>query len=52
MIDLKPYYQSYTRAADLRWLKGDLDGAIELTELAIQASSPRDPDSVAWAYTD
>ena len=51
MIDLKPYYQSYTRAAHLRWLKGDLDGAIELTELAIQAASPRDPDSVAWAYT-
>ena len=28
MIDLKPFYQSYTRAAHLRWLKGDLDGAI------------------------
>ena len=51
MIDLKPYYQSYTRAAHLRWLKGDVDGAIELTGLAIQAASPRDPDSVAWAYT-
>ncbi len=51
MIDLKPYYQSYTRAAHLRWLKGDLDGAIELTGLAIQAASPRDPESVAWAYT-
>jgi tetratricopeptide (TPR) repeat protein len=51
MIDLKPYYQSYTRAAHLRWLKGDLDGAVALTELAIQAASPRDPDSVAWAYT-
>jgi tetratricopeptide (TPR) repeat protein len=51
MIDLKPYYQSYTRAAHLRWLKGDLDGAIELIDLAIQAASPRDRDSVAWAYT-
>jgi tetratricopeptide (TPR) repeat protein len=51
MIDLKPYYQSYTRAAHLRWLKGDLAGAIELTDLAIQAAGPRDPDSVAWAYT-
>ena len=30
MIDLKPFYQSYTRASHLRWLKGDLDGAIEL----------------------
>lgn len=51
MIDIKPYYQSYTRAAHLRWLKGDLDGAVELIQLAIQSASPRDPESVAWAYT-
>lgn len=51
MIDIKPYYQSYTRAAHLRWLKGDVPGAVELTELAIQSASPRDPESIAWAYT-
>jgi tetratricopeptide (TPR) repeat protein len=51
MIDIKPFYQSYTRAAHIRWLKGDLDGAIELIQTAIQAASPRDPESVAWAYT-
>lgn len=51
MIDIKPYYQSYTRAAHLRWLKGDLTGAVELIQLAIQAASPRDPESIAWAYT-
>lgn len=51
MIDIKPYYQSYTRSAHLRWLKGDLDGAVELIQLAIQSASPRDPESVAWAYT-
>jgi tetratricopeptide (TPR) repeat protein len=50
MIDLKPFYQSYTRAAHLRWLKGDLDGAIEMMEAAVKAASPRDPESVAWAY--
>jgi len=51
MIDLKPFYQSYTRAAHLRWLKGDLDGAIELMNAAVKAASPRDPESIAWAYT-
>jgi tetratricopeptide (TPR) repeat protein len=50
MIDLKPFYQSYTRAAHLRWLKGDLDGAIELMDAAVKAASPRDPESIAWAY--
>lgn len=51
MLDLKPYYQSYVRGAHLRWTIGDLDGAIGLMRLAISAASPRDPDSIAWAYT-
>src|SRR6185295_11108293 len=51
MIDLKPFYQSYTRAAHLRWLKGDLTGAISLMQMAVKAASPRDPESIAWAYT-
>ena len=51
MIDLKPFYQSYTRAAHLRWLKGDLAGAIELMHAAVKAASPRDRESVAWAYS-
>ena len=51
MIDLKPFYQSYTRAAHLRWLKGDLDGAEELIQKAIGSASPRNPESIAWAYT-
>jgi tetratricopeptide (TPR) repeat protein len=51
MIDLKPYFHSYTRAAHLRWIKGDLSGAIELIGMAIKAASPRDPESAAWAHT-
>ena len=43
MIDLKPFYQSYTRAAHLRWLTGDLDGAIDLAHKAIATASPRNP---------
>ena len=51
MVDLKPFYQSYVRAAHLRWMRGDLDGAIELIRLAIGSASPRDPESAAWAWT-
>ena len=51
MIDLKPFYQSYTRAAHLRWLRGDLGGAIEMMHAAVKAASPRDRESVAWAYS-
>ena len=51
MIDLKPFYQSYTRAAHVRWLRGDLNGAIELMRKAVASASPRDRESVAWAYS-
>jgi tetratricopeptide (TPR) repeat protein len=51
MIDLKPGPQSYSRAAHVRWLKGDLRGAIELARMAARASDPRDPDSSAWSYS-
>jgi tetratricopeptide (TPR) repeat protein len=51
MIDLKPHYHSYTRAAHLRWITGDLPGALELIGMAIKAASPRDPESIAWAHS-
>jgi tetratricopeptide (TPR) repeat protein len=51
MIDLKPFYQSYTRAAHVRWMKGDLDGARQAMRRAIESASPRDPESSAWAWT-
>jgi len=34
MIDLKPGPQAYSRGAHVRWLKGDLQGAIELARMA------------------
>ncbi|MEI6085742.1 MAG: hypothetical protein WCS70_15770 [Verrucomicrobiota bacterium] len=34
MMDQKPGPEAYSRAAHLRWLKGDLTGAIELMRLA------------------
>jgi tetratricopeptide (TPR) repeat protein len=51
MMDLKPYYHSYTRASHYRWLKGDLPGALQLIQQAVRTASPRDPESVAWAYS-
>jgi tetratricopeptide (TPR) repeat protein len=51
MIDLKPDIQSYTRVAHMRWLKGDLDDAIEVMRMAITSGSPGDPEPTAWAYT-
>ena len=51
MIDLRPDLQSYSRAAHVRWLTGDLNGAIELMKLAVTGSSPNDTEAAAWAYT-
>jgi len=49
MIDQKPTPEAYSRAAHMRWLKGDLSGAIELMEMAATASDPDDAESSAWA---
>jgi tetratricopeptide (TPR) repeat protein len=51
MIDLKPGPQAYARVAHIRWLKGDLEGAIEMIRKAAAAMGPRDAESAAWAYT-
>jgi tetratricopeptide (TPR) repeat protein len=51
MMDLRPDLQSYTRAAHMRWITGDLKGAVELMRIAARSGSPRDPDSAAWAYS-
>jgi tetratricopeptide (TPR) repeat protein len=51
MVNLRPDLQSYTRVAHIRWLKGDLDGAIDVIQMAATAASPREPEPGAWAYT-
>ncbi len=51
MVDLKPSLQTYSRVAHMRWLKGDLDGAIGASRLAVGAGSPRDSEPLSWAYT-
>ena len=51
MVNLKPDLHAYARAAHMRWLKGDLAGAIEAMQLAVSAASPRDAESAAWVNT-
>jgi tetratricopeptide (TPR) repeat protein len=49
MMDLQPGPQAYSRTAHLRWLKGDLAGAIELMQMAATANDSRNPEPTAWA---
>ena len=51
MMNLKPDLRAYARAAHMRWLKGDLAGAIEAMQLAVSAVSPSDAESAAWVNT-
>src|SRR5438034_1257000 len=51
MMNLKPDLRAYARAAHMRWLKGDLSGAIEAMQLAVSAASPSDGESAAWVNT-
>lgn len=51
MLDLKPDPQGYARAAHLRWVKGDLEGAVEVMRMAAGGTSPRDVESAAWMHT-
>jgi tetratricopeptide (TPR) repeat protein len=48
MLELRPGLPSFSRAAYLRELYGDPDGAIELMERAVQAGSVHDPEPLAW----
>lgn len=48
MMDQRPGPQAYIRAAQLRWFKGDLSGAIELMRRTVRAIGSRDPESAAW----
>ncbi len=51
MMNLKPDLRAYARAAHMRWLKGDRDGAIEAMQLAVSAATPSDAESASWVNT-
>lgn len=48
MMDLKPGPQAYSRVAHVRWLTGDLDGAIELMSMAAQSAYQGNRETLAW----
>jgi len=50
MMDKKPGLEAYTRTAHMRWLRGDLSGAIAVMQMAVDASSPRQPEIAAWVH--
>ncbi|MCK6544792.1 tetratricopeptide repeat protein [Myxococcota bacterium] len=53
MIDLKPNLPSYSRAAYVRWLTGDVREAKRIMWLAIDAGrDQRDPEPGAWAIVE
>jgi tetratricopeptide (TPR) repeat protein len=49
MMTLRPSAASYARVAYARELQGNLDGALESMQLAVTATSPTDPEGLAWA---
>ena len=51
MVDLKPGPQAYARIAHLRWLKGDLEGAVELMREAAASVSGVEAEASAWMLT-
>jgi tetratricopeptide (TPR) repeat protein len=50
-MDQRPGLPLYDRAAWLRWLTGDVDGALELQKRAVAAGSSSDPEPYAWVLT-
>jgi tetratricopeptide (TPR) repeat protein len=51
MMDLRPDSRALTRAAHLRWLRGDLAGAILAMTEAMGAAGERDAEAAAWMRT-
>ena len=50
MMDQKPRPQAFVRAAQVRWLTGDVHGAIEAMEMSVASGATRDIESAAWAH--
>ncbi|MBI3493136.1 MAG: hypothetical protein HY047_15355 [Acidobacteria bacterium] len=50
MAALRPNAASYARASYARELQGDLDGALRLMQMSAEATTPQDPESLAWHH--
>jgi tetratricopeptide (TPR) repeat protein len=51
MVNLRPDLQAYSRVAQVRWMTGDLPGAIEAMSMAAHAGSPLNAEPTAWTYS-
>lgn len=51
MMDQKPGPQAYSRAAHMRWLKGDLEGAIQLMGMVVQSTHHINKETLAWSLS-
>jgi tetratricopeptide (TPR) repeat protein len=49
MAGLKPSAASYARIAYARELRGDLPGALAAMQMAVESTSPRDAEGIAWS---
>lgn len=50
MMERKPGAESFARAGHVRFLTGDLEGAVEAMQLAARAVSPRTPERFVWIW--
>ena len=50
MVDLRPDMSSYSRISYIRELHGDLQGALEMMQLAVDSGTPN-AESTAWVRT-
>ena len=48
MMELRPDAAAYARASYAREIQGDLPAATRLMQMAAEATSPHDPESLAW----
>ncbi len=51
MVDLRPNAASYARAAYAAELQGNLNRALASMRMSAEATSPGDPESLAWHYS-
>jgi tetratricopeptide (TPR) repeat protein len=47
-VELKPGAEAFTRISHVRWLKGDLAGAVAAMEMAARAADARSAETRAW----
>lgn len=51
MASIKPTAAAYARIAYARELQGNIEGALTAMRMAIEATSPQDPEGMAWAWS-